>query len=357
MLLTFAIPVFNDSEGLRLTLSSVLSSNDLGQNAIEIIVSDNHSEDDSFQVAEKLLAGTPDTVVVRQDLNLGFAGNLKALTNLAKGRYVWFLAAGDLLIPGQLKYLAAALHQTNPDFGVVNGMFEYHQTWRSLPTSHSYSSSNSQSFSKTVLYSHAVSLNIISRKVLEHYWGARSSGNSPFGLGKESVTPHDSQQPVSSNREVHWPHLEAVCQTILDDVTGSITWMEYEGLSVLLGKNKNGDWDKRPSALEVFRQWAEIVSLTHRALPKSQWLSELNTKLHGFHLLQFLFMIRKDETIGGMSTLRQALSMPIGPGIKIAAATVALLPKGLVNLIVYGRKFWLSIRNLSFAKTRYSKKI
>lgn len=357
MLLTFAIPVFNDSEGLRLTLSSVLAASDLEPNTVEIVVSDNHSDDNSFQVAQKLLAGTPDTVVVRQESNLGFAGNLKALTKIAKGRYVWFLAAGDLLIPGQLKYLAGALRQTNPDFGVVNGMFEYHQTWKSLPILHSYSSSNSHSFSKAALYSHAVSLNIISRNVLEHYWERCASEKSAFGTGKETYEPFNSQEAVSSNREVHWPHLEAVSQTIIDNETGSITWMEYEGLSVLLGKNKNGDWDKRPSALEVFRQWAEIVSLTHRALPKSQWLSDMNTKLHGFHLLQFLFMIRKDQTIGGVSTLRQAVSMPIGPGIKIAAATVALLPKGLVNLLVYGRKFWLGIRSLSFGKTRHPRKI
>jgi glycosyltransferase involved in cell wall biosynthesis len=355
LLLTFAIPVFNDAAALRLTLSSVLAASDVKPDTVEIIVSDNHSEDDSFQVAQMLLSGIADTKALRQATNLGFAGNLRILSELATGRYIWFLGAGDTLMPGQLKHIINALQETKPDFGVVTGMFEYQQKWRNLPNLRSFTISDARSFSTTALFSHAVSLNIISRKVMDHYWESTASKETFSGGGEGDNIEGNLEGPKSAVREIHWPHLEAVCQTIIDNESASIKWMEYDGLSVLLGKNKNGDWDKRPSALEVFRQWAEIVRLCHRSLPKSRWLSEMNTKLHGSHLLQFLFMLRKDETIARTAILKQILSMPIGPGIKIASATVTMLPKAVVGLLVYGRGFFLKILGLVSDKTQIPK--
>jgi glycosyltransferase involved in cell wall biosynthesis len=355
LILTFAIPVFNDPEALRLTLSSVFAASDVPPNTFEVIVSDNHSDDDSFQVAQVLLQSISNSKAVRQESNLGFAGNLKALTELATGEYIWFLAAGDLLMPDQLKKIAEALVKTKPDFGVVNGLFEYHQNWRSFPTLHSYSTSDANNFSTTPLFSHAISLNIISRKVMNHYWETRFFKRKPSGVGQESEGSYAFHQPGSPPRETHWPHLEAVCQTIIDDSSGSVKWMEYQGLSVLLGRNKNGDWDKRASALEVFGQWADIIDLTNQALPKSHWLSEMNRKLHGRHLLEFLFGLRKDGTLGKITMLKQALAMPIRLQIKVASATVALLPKLVIRFLVCTRGLWIKIRGPVQARIRLHK--
>jgi glycosyltransferase involved in cell wall biosynthesis len=341
LLLTFAIPVFNDSEALRQTLSSILAATDIAPGTVEIVVSDNHSEDDSFQVAQSLLVGVAHARAVRQDSNLGFSGNLSRLTQLARGEYIWFLAAGDFLVPDQLRYILNALLATKPDFGVVNGVFEYHQAWKTLPVSRSYSISGGKEVSSTPLFSHAVSLNIISRKVMTHYWDSNFSAleNSRSNSGQATLTP----KADLDDRHTHWPHLEAVCQTVIDNEPGSMRWLEYHGLSVLLGRNKNGDWDKRESALAVFSQWAEIIRLTHKALPASLWMAEMNRKLHGRHLLSFLFMLRKDETIGRFSLIKQSLALPIKLHVKSAAIVTVLLPKSTISFLVVSRRLLLKL--------------
>ena len=348
LLITIAIPVFNDSDGLRKTLSTVLAAYSLEPERIEILVSDNNSDDNSFQVAQTVLSGTEGTRVVKQDSNLGFSGNLRSLTELAKGEYIWFLAAGDYLLPDQVPYIINALLDTKPDFGVVNGAFEYHNDWKSLDVSRSYLASNCSEASSTPLFNHAVSLNILSRKVMSDYYS--SDFNTLVQDGINNLPTINPPKAELVQYICHWPHLEAVCQAVTDKKSGTLVWLEYRGLSVLLGRNVNGSWDKKESALEVFRQWAAIARLTHEALPISLWLAEMNRILHGRHLLAFLFMLRKDETIGRLSILRQSFSMPIKLHIKVGALFIVLLPKALVSLLVSSRGLVLKISSFWLGK-------
>jgi hypothetical protein len=220
-------------------------------------------------------------------------------------------------------------------------MFEYQQAWKTLPVSRSYSSSSGKEVSSTSLFSHAVSLNIISRRAMTHYWDSNFSALENIRSNSGRVT--STLKADLDERHTHWPHLEAVCQTVIDKESGSVKWLEYHGLSVLLGRNKNGDWDKRESALAVFSQWAEIIRLTHKALPASLWLADMNSKLHGRHLLAFLFMLRKDETIGRLSLIKQSLALPIKLHVKTGAIATVLLPKSAISLLVVSRRLLLKL--------------
>jgi glycosyltransferase involved in cell wall biosynthesis len=344
LLITFAIPVFNDSDGLRKTLSTVLAALHLDPERIEILVSDNHSDDNSFEVAQTVLSGIAGTRAIKQDSNLGFSGNLRSLTELANGEYIWFLAAGDFLVPDQVPFIIDALLEKRPDFGVVNGTFEYHDNWQSLPVSRSYIISSSRETSSTPLFNHAVSLNILSRKVMTHYFNSRFVSLEDAKVKMlHTVIPSKAalDEPIC-----HWPHLEAVSQAVTEKGPEPLKWVEYRGLSVVLGRNVNGSWDKKTSAIEVFSQWAAITRLTHEALPTSDWLAEMNSILHGKHLLAFLFMLRKDETVGRLSTFRQTLAMPVKLHVKAAALIIVLLPKSIVSLLVLSRGLVLKTTSL-----------
>lgn len=116
--LTIAIPTFNRAGYLRMSLRRLLQEWDtLPPGDVEIIVSDNHSLDETPDVvAQAVEAGLP-VRYIRNPLDLGSDANIAQCFNEARGRYVQIMGDDDLYVRGALATVLAWLRQN--DYGVL----------------------------------------------------------------------------------------------------------------------------------------------------------------------------------------------------------------------------------------------
>ena len=118
ILLTIAIPSWNRARFLEGTLAQLRHewTADLAE-AVEVLVSDNCSPDDTRAVvAGSVRDGLP-VRYVRNEENLGSDRNIAQCFNLARGQYVLILGDDDLPVDGALQELLEILEREN--FGVV----------------------------------------------------------------------------------------------------------------------------------------------------------------------------------------------------------------------------------------------
>src|SRR5713226_4040179 len=99
MLISVCIPHYNRSKYLLAVLESI--RNQTYPNT-EVIISDDDSSDDSLYVIPKYLAELEGTCsirfrYIRQEKNLGYDGNLRALMSAATGDYLFILGNDDAL--------------------------------------------------------------------------------------------------------------------------------------------------------------------------------------------------------------------------------------------------------------------
>lgn len=106
-ILTIAIPTFNRAEILKETLEEVLKITK-GKN-IEIVVSDNCSEDDTEKYMMHMVNKFPEIRYYRNAENLGPDRNFLNCFEKAKGEYVLLLGDDDLLLENGLDSLLDAL--------------------------------------------------------------------------------------------------------------------------------------------------------------------------------------------------------------------------------------------------------
>ena len=106
------IPAFNAADYLRQAVESVLGQD---YQDYEIVIVDNCSTDNTGSLVSELQQLSNGRIRFYQnDHNIGLVGNLNRCLEYAKGSYIKFLCADDLLLPGCLDQMAAALdlHQS-----------------------------------------------------------------------------------------------------------------------------------------------------------------------------------------------------------------------------------------------------
>ena len=118
-LITVCIPTWNRSELLRASLQSVLWQS---VRDIEVIVSDNASDDDTADVIRSL--DDPRVVHDRLDENIGLFGNMSRCLRLGSGTYRVVLPDDDLMLPGNLERKLRFLRD-NPSAGMVHSGFRF----------------------------------------------------------------------------------------------------------------------------------------------------------------------------------------------------------------------------------------
>ncbi|MES2355322.1 MAG: glycosyltransferase family 2 protein [Pseudomonadota bacterium] len=117
-LLSIAIPTWNRASYLRLTLEQLHVEMPRGKaSQVEILVSDNCSDDDTAAVVESVMSDGLRVRYVRNKENIGSDRNIAQCFNLASGRYVLLLGDDDILIDGTLPWLLSKL--SNCNYGVV----------------------------------------------------------------------------------------------------------------------------------------------------------------------------------------------------------------------------------------------
>lgn len=107
-LLTIAIPTYNRAACLERQLSRLKRQND---DCIEILVSDNASDDNTAEVVNRYSDHMDNISYLRNTENLGFDRNIMKLYLSAQSEYIWFLSDDDPILDGAvcnvLKFVAA----------------------------------------------------------------------------------------------------------------------------------------------------------------------------------------------------------------------------------------------------------
>lgn len=108
---SICIPNYN----YRRYLSDALTSS-LNQTFrdIEVLVVDNCSDDGSMELVEEFARRDPRVIAHRNERNIGMFGNFNRCLELARGRYIKFLCADDILEPGCVEALLGSM-ESRPD--------------------------------------------------------------------------------------------------------------------------------------------------------------------------------------------------------------------------------------------------
>ena len=120
-LLSFCIPTYKRAALLAGALDSVLAQMPgaaTGRPAVEIVISDNASPDDTGEVVRRIQEAHPAVSVRygRQQTNVGADANILAALNDGQGDFLLLFSDDDILLPGALAALLAALAgETAPD--------------------------------------------------------------------------------------------------------------------------------------------------------------------------------------------------------------------------------------------------
>ena len=118
--LSVVVPNYNDGKYLRRCIDSVCSQ-DVPPD--ECIILDDASTDNSVQVIAEAIRGHPFARIERNPKNLGQGGvpNANKGLSLAKSKFVYFLGANDLILPGLFRKVRESL-EANPGAGLFSAM-------------------------------------------------------------------------------------------------------------------------------------------------------------------------------------------------------------------------------------------
>lgn len=107
-LFSICIPNYNYARYIGQTIQSILDQ-EFGD--FEILIADNKSTDNSWEVIQRYLAQDARIQAWQNPANLGFAGNLDAVSARAKGRYHLLVSSDDLMNQGALTFYANFLER------------------------------------------------------------------------------------------------------------------------------------------------------------------------------------------------------------------------------------------------------
>ena len=117
-ILTIAIPTYNRASYLDLCLENICKQTNKYIDIIEIIVSDNCSEDNTCEVVKKYIDLGNDILYLKNEKNIGPDGNFLQCLNLSTGKYLHVFGDDDVLLPGALNEIIKIIYEN--DYGVVH---------------------------------------------------------------------------------------------------------------------------------------------------------------------------------------------------------------------------------------------
>src|SRR6478735_5115222 len=116
MRVSVCIPTYNQAIFLENAIHSVLRQTSL---PFEIIVSDDCSTDNTYEILQNLSKQIPILKVIRQSVNLGINRNTDACLRLAIGDFIVRLDSDDYLAPSYIESLSKLLFKY-PEAGYVH---------------------------------------------------------------------------------------------------------------------------------------------------------------------------------------------------------------------------------------------
>ena len=113
-LLTIAIPTYNRSACLAQLLEILMPQLE-GEHRVEVIVSDNASQDDTPHTVASFRQKGLEVVYSRNEINGGADVNFIRCYELARGEYVWIFGDDDIIVPGGLRAVLSVLESRDYD--------------------------------------------------------------------------------------------------------------------------------------------------------------------------------------------------------------------------------------------------
>lgn len=107
-LISVLIPVFNRRELVVEAIESALSQE---HSSFEVVVSDNCSDDGTWEECVNSYGSDPRVVLVRNPENLGPVPNWLAAAKAARGKYLKILFSDDLMLSGCLEKMISLMHE------------------------------------------------------------------------------------------------------------------------------------------------------------------------------------------------------------------------------------------------------
>lgn len=120
-LVSIGIPTYNRNGGIIRTLDSIWKQQ---YPNVEIIISDNHSTDNTEQIVQDLKKDHPEIKYFRQGRNIGMIPNFEFVLRQASGKYFMWVADDDNLAPGIIHRYIAFL-EDHPGYSLVSGEIKY----------------------------------------------------------------------------------------------------------------------------------------------------------------------------------------------------------------------------------------
>jgi len=118
-IISVCIPSYNRTEKLRRCLNSVLPQ--IPDKPVEVVVIDDASPDPRCaEVAEGFLSQYPGLRVIRNEKNLGYAGNQSKCVEVSRGRYTAILCDDDVYAPNAIDTMLPILSEGNYSFVALN---------------------------------------------------------------------------------------------------------------------------------------------------------------------------------------------------------------------------------------------
>ena len=118
-MLTIGIPVYNGAKFIRQTIESVLAQS---FNDFIIIISDNHSVDETSLICNELVNLDDRIIYVHHKENRGAYNNFKYLVDLVETEYFMWLASDDIIHPDFVKSCVGVLQQDSSMGMAFTGM-------------------------------------------------------------------------------------------------------------------------------------------------------------------------------------------------------------------------------------------
>lgn len=180
-ILSIAIPTWNRSSCLQISLTRLLPQIGSFENEIELIISDNASNDDTLVLLNRFkhLYPSLNFQILTSKENYGFFGNFLKCIQEAKGSYFWLLSDDDYIASGLLNTIVPALKSQN--VGAI--FFKEWSSNKSIKSKNFIKYVNRDDFFNDEPYRHSLISSVIHRnKYFEQKESLLSlSGNSLVG--------------------------------------------------------------------------------------------------------------------------------------------------------------------------------
>ena len=131
--LSILVPAYNVAAHIEACLQSVLRQLDDGDSGLEVLVLDDASTDDTRARIAAIAASYPGQVrLIPQAANAGISAARNRLLAEARGHYLWFLDADDLVLPGAVADLHDLLKRHVPDLVLCDFRYLRGKRWSRL---------------------------------------------------------------------------------------------------------------------------------------------------------------------------------------------------------------------------------